>query len=110
MQTKKGMGVTEIDGKFYATCGMRQIGIYDNLKEAADAYNKHVHKAFTSPVYNEHGEKDFDTNGLTIKEVIIDEAVPILNKELVEYLANQIKQPEMIEEPTPPQPKLMDIE
>jgi hypothetical protein len=96
-KVKKGLGVYQLSNdKYVVEIGQRIIGQYNSVKEAATAYNKHISKMFTFPVYNHEGELP-ETEVTETKPVLKQSQEAEFNKPLKEYLA---KQSEKKEEPS----------
>ncbi len=82
--SKTGVGVHVLpNGKFSARVGLKELGEFETLKEAATAYNTKVSKIFAFPVYNKNGDviQENYEGSITVEEVPVE-----FNKPLKDYL------------------------
>lgn len=51
-----GVGISFNNNKYIAKLGVKEIGEFDTLEEAATKYNEAVNDIFSSPIYNKNGK------------------------------------------------------
>lgn len=101
VKEKVGLGVYKLEsGKFSAELGLKELGEFDSIQEAATKYNSYITDKFVYPIYNNRGEipVNFEAEVLITIDEFDKNDVPIQYKEAFNKYINAVNTKEEVVE------------